>query len=142
MKVKKNDTVYVVTGKDAGKTGKVLSADPKNNKVVVEGVNVQKKHYKARRQGEVSAIKPQSGPIDASNVMVFCPKCNHGVRVHYIIEGDKKFRACAKCNTNLDEVKPAPVARKAAKANAEYNAPSKKPQAKQAYQNPKKKKKK
>ncbi|MBR6795787.1 MAG: 50S ribosomal protein L24 [Clostridia bacterium] len=118
MKVKKNDTVYVVTGKDAGKTGKVLSADPKNNKVVVEGVNVQKKHYKARRQGEVSAIKPQSGPIDASNVMVFCPKCNHGVRVHYVIEGDKKFRACAKCNTNLDEVKPAPVARKAAKAAA------------------------
>jgi large subunit ribosomal protein L24 len=118
MKVKKNDTVYVVTGKDAGKTGKVLSADPKNNKVVVEGVNVQKKHYKARRQGEVSAIKPQSGPIDASNVMVFCPKCNKGVRVHYLTEGDKKFRACAKCNTNLDEVKPV-ATKKAAKATEE-----------------------
>ena len=116
MKVKKNDTVYVVTGKDAGKTGKVLSADPKNNKVVVEGVNVQKKHYKARRQGEVSSIKQQAGPIDASNVMVFCPKCNHGVRVHYLTEGDKKFRACAKCNANLDDVKPAATAKKAAKA--------------------------
>ena len=77
MKVKKNDTVYVVTGKDAGKTGKVLSADPKNNKVVVEGVNVQKKHYKARRQGEVSAIKPQSGPIDASNVNPRRSRRNH-----------------------------------------------------------------
>ena len=118
FKIKKGDTVKVIAGKDNGKEGKVISVDPKNNKVVVEGVNVQKKHYKARRQGEVSAIKPQSGPIDASNVMVFCPKCNHGVRVHYIIEGDKKFRACAKCNTNLDEVKPAPVARKAAKAAA------------------------
>ena len=108
MKVKKNDTVYVVTGKDAGKTGKVLSADPKANRVVVDGVNVQKKHYKARRQGEVSAIKPQSGPIDASNVMVVCPKCNKGVRVHYVIEGENKHRVCAKCGENLD-VKPASV---------------------------------
>ena len=131
MKVKKNDTVYVVTGKDAGKTGKVLSADPKNNKVVVEGVNVQKKHYKARRQGEVSAIKPQSGPIDASNVMVFCPKCNKGVRVHYLVEGDKKYRACAKCNTNLDAIKPA--TKKAAKAAAaEEKAATKKRTTKKA----------
>ena len=114
MKVKKNDTVYVITGKDTGKTGKVLSADPKANRVVVEGVNVQKKHAKARRQGEVSAIKPQSGPIDASNVMVFCSKCNRGVRVHYKTEGDKKFRVCAKCGANLDEVKP--TSRQAAKA--------------------------
>ncbi|MBQ7165235.1 MAG: 50S ribosomal protein L24 [Clostridia bacterium] len=114
MKVKKNDTVYVITGKDAGKTGKVLSADPKANRVVVEGVNVQKKHAKARRQGEVSAIRPQSGPIDASNVMVFCPKCNRGVRVHYNTEGEKKYRVCAKCGANLDEVKP--TSRQAAKA--------------------------
>ena len=116
MKVKKNDTVYVVTGKDAGKTGKVLSADPKSNRVVVDGVNVQKKHAKARRQGEVSSIKQQSGPIDASNVMVFCPKCNKGVRVHYNTEGEKKFRACAKCGTNLDAIKPA--TKKAEKAAA------------------------
>ena len=114
MKVKKNDTVYVITGKDAGKTGKVLSADPKANRVVVEGVNVQKKHAKARRQGEVSAIRPQSGPIDASNVMVFCPKCNRGVRVHYNTEGEKKYRVCAKCGANLDEVKP--TSRQATKA--------------------------
>ncbi len=116
MKVKKNDTVYVITGKDAGKTGKVLSADPKSNRVVVEGVNVQKKHAKARRQGEVSGIKQQAGPIDASNVMVFCSKCNKGVRVHYLIEGENKHRVCAKCGANLDEVKPA--AKKAAKAAA------------------------
>ncbi len=117
MKVKKNDTVYVITGKDAGKTGKVLSADPKANRVVVDGVNVQKKHARARRQGEVSAIKPQSGPIDASNVMVMCPKCNKGVRIHYVIEGENKYRACAKCGTNLDTAKP--LSKRAAAAAAE-----------------------
>ena len=114
MKVKKNDTVYVIAGKDSGKTGKVLSADPKANRVVVDGINVQMRHSKPRRQGEVGGIKPQSGPIDASNVMVMCPKCNRGVRVHYLFEGDKKYRACAKCNTNLDETKP--VSKRAAKA--------------------------
>ena len=119
MKVKKNDTVYVIAGKDNGKTGKVLSADPKANRVVVEGVNVQMKHAKARRQGEVSSIKPQSGPIDASNVMVMCPKCNKGVRIHYLFEGENKYRACAKCNTNLDAAKP--VSKRAAK-NAEDTA--------------------
>ena len=127
MKVKKNDTVYVITGKDAGKTGKVLSADPKANRVVVEGVNVQKKHAKARRQGEVSAIKSQSGPIDASNVMVFCPKCNKGVRVHYNTEGEKKFRVCAKCGANLDEVKT--TARQAKSADTKAKKTSKKAKA-------------
>ncbi len=131
MKVKKNDTVYVITGKDAGKTGKVLSADPKNNRVVVDGINVQKKHSKARRQGEISSIKQQSGPIDASNVMVFCPKCNKGVRVHYNTEGEKKFRVCAKCGTNLDAVKPATKkAEKAAAAEVKKTAKAKTTKAK------------
>lgn len=129
MKVKKNDMVYVLTGKDAGKTGKVLSADPKANRVVVEGVNVQMKHAKARKQGEVSARKPQSGPIDASNVMVMCAKCGRGVRVHYLIEGDAKHRVCAKCGANLDEAKP--VSKRAAKA-AEGTAPKAKKPAKKA----------
>ena len=130
MKVKKNDTVYVIAGKDIGKTGKVLSADPKENRVVVEGVNVQKKHAKARRQGEVSSIKQQSGPIDASNVMVFCAKCNRGVRVHYKVEGDKKYRVCAKCGANLDEVKP--TGRAAARAAASEEKTKKSKRAKKA----------
>ena len=65
MKVKKNDTVLVLTGKDAGKTAKVLVALPKSNKVVVDGINVQKKHKKARSAQEVSSIQNQSGAIDA-----------------------------------------------------------------------------
>lgn len=126
MKVKKNDTVYIITGKDAGKTGKVLSADPDKNRVVVDGVNVQKKHYKARRQGEVSSIKQQSGPIDASNVMVVCPKCNKGVRVHYLVEGDAKHRVCAKCGANLDEAYAASRSAKAAKGDDKAKKPARK----------------
>lgn len=105
MKVKKNDTVLVITGKDAGKTAKVLAAMPKANKVIVEGINVQKKHKKARSAQEVSAIQNQSGPIDASNVMVVCPVCNKATRVAYQVEGDKKVRLCKKCGAVLDASK-------------------------------------
>ena len=113
MKVKKNDTVLVITGKDAGKTAKVLTALPKSNKVIVDGINVQKKHKKARSAQEVSAIQNQSGPIDASNVMVVCPVCNKATRVAYAVEGDKKARICKKCGAKLDVSKDAKEAKKA-----------------------------
>ena len=125
MKVKKNDTVLVITGKDAGKTAKVLTALPKSNKVIVDGINVQKKHKKARSAQEVSAIQNQSGPIDASNVMVVCPTCNKATRVAYSIEGDKKVRICKKCGAVLEaskeakEVKKATTKRKTKKAAAD-----------------------
>ena len=125
MKVKKNDTVLVITGKDAGKTAKVLTALPKANKVIVDGINVQKKHKKARSAQEVSAIQNQSGPIDASNVMVVCPVCNKATRVAYAVEGDKKARICKKCGASLDvtkeakEVKKATTKRKTKKAAAD-----------------------
>ena len=115
MKVKKNDTVLVLTGKDAGKTAKVLVALPKANKVVVDGVNVQKKHKKARSAQEVSAIQSQSGAIDASNVLVVCPVCNKATRVSYKVEGDKKVRICKKCGAILDATKEAKEVKKAAK---------------------------
>ena len=115
MKVKKNDTVLVITGKDAGKTAKVLAALPKDNKVIVDGINVQKKHKKARSAQEVSAIQNQSGPIDASNVMVVCPTCNKATRVAYSIEGDKKVRICKKCGAVLEASKEAKEVKKAAK---------------------------
>ncbi len=125
MKVKKNDTVLVMTGKDAGKTAKVLTALPKSNKVIVDGINLQKKHKKARSAQEVSAIQTQPGPIDASNVMVVCPVCNKATRVAYAVEGDKKARVCKKCGAPLDaskeakEVKKATTKRKTKKAAAE-----------------------
>ena len=103
MKVKKNDTVLVITGKDAGKTAKVLAAMPKTNKVVVEGINMQKKSKKARSAQEVSQIVEQAGPINASNVLVVCPVCGKATRVaHSVIEG-KKVRSCKKCNGSLDK---------------------------------------
>ena len=122
MKVKKNDTVLVITGKDAGKTAKVLTALPKANKVIVDGVNVQKKHKKARSAQEVSAIQNQSGAIDASNVMVVCPVCNKATRVAYQIEGDKKVRICKKCGAILDATKEAKEVKKATKKKAKKAA--------------------
>ena len=115
MKVKKNDNVLVVTGKDAGKVAKVLVVLPKTNKVVVDGVNVQKKHKKARSAQEVSEIVNHSGAIDASNVMVVCSACNKATRVAYKIEGDKKVRICKKCGAILDATKEAKEVKKATK---------------------------
>ena len=115
MKVKKNDTVLVITGKDAGKTGKVLAAIPADNKVKVDGVNVQKRSRKARSATETSGIVPQVGAIDASNVMVVCPKCDKATRVAYQIADGKKVRICKKCGAVLDS---APEAKKAVKKAA------------------------
>lgn len=116
MKVKKNDTVLVLTGKDAGKTAKVLVVNPKANKVTVEGVNVQKKHKKARSAQEVSSIQEQNGPIDASNVLVICPACGKGTRVGYSIVDGKKIRVCKKCGAPLDSAKEVKEATKKAAA--------------------------
>ena len=118
MKVKKNDTVLVLTGKDAGKTAKVLVAIPKTNRVVVDGVNVQKKHKKARSAQDVSQIVNQSGAIDASNVMVVCSACGKATRVGYKIEGDKKARVCKKCGAILDAGKEAKEVKKETKKKA------------------------
>ena len=124
MKIKKNDTVLVLTGKDAGKTAKVLVALPKDNKVVVDGINVQKKHKKARSAQEVSSIVNQSGPIDASNVLVVCPVCNKATRVAYRMEGDKKVRVCKKCGAVLDAGKEAKEVKKTTKRKTKKDAES------------------
>ena len=102
MKVKKNDTVVVITGKDVKKTGKVLVAFPRENKIVVEGVNVQEKNRKARSAQETSQKIKKEGPIDASNVLVICPVCGKATRVGYEIVDGKKVRICKKCKASLD----------------------------------------
>lgn len=117
MKIKKNDTVLVLSGKDAGKTAKVLVAIPKTGKVVVDGVNVQKRHTKAKNAQEVSEIKTQSGAIDASNVMVVCPACGKATRVAYNTVEGKKIRVCKKCGASL-EVTAKAAEKKAAKTAA------------------------
>ena len=101
MNIKRDDKVIVLSGKDKGKEGKVLVADPKNNKVVVEGVNVATKHQKARRQGEESGIIKVETPIHACKVQLVCPKCGKATRVAHKVTGDKKVRVCKKCGAEV-----------------------------------------
>ena len=101
MNVKKGDTVQVITGKDKGQTGKVISVLPKEGKVVVEKVNMVSRHVKARKQGDESGIIQKEAPLYVSKVMLFCPKCNRGVRSGRKIEGDKKVRVCKRCGAQI-----------------------------------------
>ena len=101
MNVKKNDTVVVLSGKDKGKQGKVLSVDPKGGKVIVEKVNVASKHQKPRRQGEEGGIVRREAALYASKVQVVCPKCGKGTRVAHKIEDGKKKRVCKHCGADL-----------------------------------------
>ena len=94
MKIRSNDTVVVLSGKDKGKTGKVLRVDVKGQKVVVEGVNVATKHQAPRRQGQEGGIIKVETPIYASKVQVVCPKCKTAGRMgHTVVDGQKK-RVC------------------------------------------------
>ena len=101
MNIKKDDKVVVLSGKDKGKQGKVLVADPKAGKVIVEGVNVATKHQKARKQGEEGGIIKVETPIYASKVQLVCPKCGKATRVGYALDGDKKVRVCKKCGAKI-----------------------------------------
>ena len=102
--VKTGDTVVILSGKDKGKQGKVLTAFPKTGKVVVEGVAIATKHQKPRQQGVPGGIVKKEAAIDASNVMLVCPKCKKGVRVgHKILDNGTKVRVCVKCGTAIDE---------------------------------------
>lgn len=101
MRIKKDDTVVVISGKDKGKTGIVKEVLPKKNKVVVEGVNMQTKHAKAT-QKLPAEIKHVEGPIDASNVMYYDEKEKKGSRIGYKIENGKKVRVSKKSGTIID----------------------------------------
>lgn len=90
MNVKLNDNVLVIAGKDKGKIGKVVSTSPKAGRVTVQGVNLQKKHKKARKATEVSSIVEREGAIDVSNVMVVCDKCGKATRVKHTMRSGRK----------------------------------------------------
>ena len=111
MHVKSKDTVIVISGKDKGKKGKISAAFPKLNRVTVEGVNVVTKHQKARNQMQPGGIIHKEMPIDASNVMLVCPKCGKPCRVSH--KAEKKadengkmhrsmVRVCKKCGAEID----------------------------------------
>ena len=102
MNIRRDDTVIVLSGDDKGMKGKVIAVSPKENKVIVEKVNMIHKHVKPRKQGEAGGIIDAEGAIYASKVALFCEKCGKGVRVKAEMDGDKKVRVCAKCGHKFD----------------------------------------
>ena len=101
MRIKKDDMVMVIAGKDKGKTGKVLKAMPKENKVIVDGVNIQTKHQ-SQTQKEAAEIKHQPGPIDVSNVMYYDSKAKAPTRIGMKVDGNKKVRVSKKTGNAID----------------------------------------
>ena len=101
MNIKRDDKVIVLSGKDKGKEGKVLSVDPKAGKVIVEGVSVASKHSKPRKQGDKGGIIKLETPIYACKVMVVCPKCGKATRVAHKLENGKNVRVCKKCGAEI-----------------------------------------
>ena len=102
LHVKKGDTVMINSGADKGKKGKVLQVLPKDNKIVVEGVNVRTKHTKPRKAGEPGGLIKAEVAFNASKANVLCSKCGKGVRTKVSVKKDgTKVRVCAKCGEEI-----------------------------------------
>ena len=101
MKLRKGDTVKVLSGNDKGKTGEILEVIPKTEKIIVKGINIRKKSVKPRRQGEQGGIIPSEASIHSSKVALVCPKCGKATRVGYSVEKDEKVRVCKKCGAKI-----------------------------------------
>ncbi len=102
MKIKKDDKVAIIAGKDKGKTGKVMHAFPEDRQVIVEGLNLMKKHVKPKKQGESGQIIEFPAPMDVSNVKLICSKCNEATRVEIERDEKEKKRVCKKCNNKFE----------------------------------------
>ena len=103
MKIRKNDTVLVIAGKDKGKKGKVRFAYPKDERLLVDGINFIKRHTRARGTVRQAGIIELEAPIHVSNVMLLCSRCNHPTQVgfRFLAEG-KKVRVCGSCGEVID----------------------------------------
>ncbi len=101
MRIKKGDLVKKIAGKDKGKQGKVLRTVPSEGKIVVEKMNIVKKHKKARREGEKGQRVEIAAPFDASNAMLICPSCGKATRTSYAFIKEKKVRVCKKCGKEI-----------------------------------------
>ncbi len=101
LHVKKDDTVIVVSGDDKGRKGKVLEVSPKEGKVIVKGVNIVTRHVKPRKEGQQGGIVKVEGAMYACKVMLYCEKCDKGVRARSAVEDGKKVRLCAACGARL-----------------------------------------
>lgn len=101
-KIKKNDIVFVLTGKDRGKTGKVLTVFPERNRAIVEGVNFVKRHIRRRREEQQAGIITREAPIELSNLALFCRRCNRPTKVGFsILKDGTKSRFCKRCKEVL-----------------------------------------
>lgn len=102
MKIRKNDIVSVIAGKDKGKRGKVLRIFPQRTRAIVEGINFVKRHVRKRREDEPGGIIQRESSIDISNLMLHCNKCNRPVRTGIrLLKDGSKVRFCKKCNEAL-----------------------------------------
>ena len=102
MKIRNDDKVIILSGKDKGKKGKVLKAIPRDGRVIVENVNIVKKHQRPKKQGEKGQRIEVASPIDVSKVMLICPKCGKNTRVGYrVLENKEKVRVCKKCGQEI-----------------------------------------
>lgn len=101
MKIKKGDTVLVISGNEKGKKGKVLRSLPSGKRIVVEGVNLVKKHQRAKTEGEKGQIIEMPSSLSVSKVKLVCPKCSKATRVGYKFINDKKYRICKKCGKKV-----------------------------------------
>lgn len=102
INIRKGDNVVVITGKEKGKTGKVLSVNPSDNTVIVANVNIIAKHQKPKKAGEKGGINKTEGKINVSNVQVICDACKKATRIAHAEENGKRFRKCAHCGASLD----------------------------------------
>lgn len=104
MKIKINDKVKIIAGKDSGKSGKVIKSLPSRDKVVVEGLNTVHKHTKPNRSGQKGQRITVAMPIDVSNTMLICPNCGKESKIGYMItESGEKFRVCKKCKQPIND---------------------------------------
>jgi len=107
--IKKGDFVKIITGKNEGKQGKVLSVDRDRAKVIVEGVNIVKKHQKPNQKMQKGGIVERENPIPAAKVMLLCPKCSRPTRIGHVTRGEgkksQKVRTCKKCSEMIDQMK-------------------------------------
>jgi len=102
MNIRSGDNVKVLSGKDRGKTGKVLQVMNKESRLVVEGINMMKKNVRPRKEGEKGQVVEYNAPIQASNVQLLCPKCNKPVRLKITRdEKGEKSRVCRKCEATI-----------------------------------------
>ena len=103
MQIRKNDSVMVISGKERGKTGKMLRVNPKEDAVIIERVNVVKRHTKPRGPQQSGGIVEKEASIPASNIMIMCDKCNAPVRMgRKVLADGNKVRVCRRCGEALD----------------------------------------